>query len=457
MKLVICIALFVIVLAGVYSWLKKYTRVMYNESDKSVLNPSRGFYYPIKSENYNDIVNAKEKQMTLLFVMYDIEAFKEKPLSDQKLYELEQCFINARIHGLKIIFRMAYGFESTSKEPHDMQTIQQHIVQVTPILQKNEDILFVVQAGVLGPWGEWHSSTFGNPPNLEARKNVINFLENALPKHTYINVRRPSFVRDMFKNETANRKNAYAGHGISKVGWHNDALLSTESDMGTYHDKLSRNEELAWSKEHNLYVPFGGEMSTLSSYSKAENALSEFESLHTTYLNSEYNKDVLADWKNSQIEGVNAFDHIEKRLGYRLSLSNTIAKKRIKPEGKLRIWLSIINVGFAPIYCDYIVELILQSPYGELHRVPIDVDIRNCHPNDKKSRMYAAISIPKNIKDGQTWNLGLKISDPIEALATDDRYNVKISTNHIEYVDGINYFAKYIVEDGNLIWKTNRR
>lgn len=32
-----------------------------------------------------------------------------------------------------------------------------HLDQLKPLLEKNKDILHVVQVGMIGAWGEWHS------------------------------------------------------------------------------------------------------------------------------------------------------------------------------------------------------------------------------------------------------------------------------------------------------------
>ena len=82
-----------------------------------------------------------------------------------------------------------------------MDRILGHIRQLGKVFQENRDVLFGVQAGFLGPWGEWHGSNWGNPPSLQARRTVLFALLDAVPEPITVHVRRPMFIRDIFAGE----------------------------------------------------------------------------------------------------------------------------------------------------------------------------------------------------------------------------------------------------------------
>src|SRR5437588_1644188 len=63
----------------------------------------------------------------------------------------------------------------------------------------------------------------------------------------------PSFVRDIFAGEggaALTEKTAYSGSGLSRTGWHDDALLALPTDLGTYAQPgWDRSEERRVGKE----------------------------------------------------------------------------------------------------------------------------------------------------------------------------------------------------------------
>src|SRR5580658_10134991 len=52
-----------------------------------------------------------------------------------------------------------------------IDVISGHIDQLAPILLKNKDLVFSLEAGFIGTWGEWHDSTSGN--DMAAAHKVV--------------------------------------------------------------------------------------------------------------------------------------------------------------------------------------------------------------------------------------------------------------------------------------------
>src|SRR6185436_18920315 len=140
---------------------------------------------------------------------------------------LRSALASARRHGLKAIVRAAYGFSGRDyrSDPKDMARILGHIRQLADVFRENRDVLFGVQAGFLGPWGEWHGSNWGDPPSLEARRAVLFGLLDVVPAPISVNVRRPMFIRDIFADERGGSEltgtSAHSGSRLSRTGWHN--------------------------------------------------------------------------------------------------------------------------------------------------------------------------------------------------------------------------------------------
>ena len=65
--------------------------------------------------------------------------------------------------GTRLMIRFIYNFGPTANgrdAPIDL--ISTHIDQLAPILLKNRDLIFALEAGFIGTWGEWHHSLNGN-------------------------------------------------------------------------------------------------------------------------------------------------------------------------------------------------------------------------------------------------------------------------------------------------------
>jgi fibronectin type 3 domain-containing protein len=316
---------------------------------EKINNPERGWYSEFTTDDVDGMDSLKAKGIDNVMLLADFGSFKSTAISENKLQDIRNAFTRARKFGLGVIFHAAYDFDGVSNpEPKDISIIKNHIAQLKPIFTENEDILFCVQAGFLGPWGEWHTSYYGDPPSLSARTAVLTALMNAVPKSRQIEVRRPMFIRDMYPKQMLSASTAFNQSNFARTGYHDDALLSTEDENGTYVDpSFSRKAELNWADNHDKYTPFVGESDELSSYSDPDNAVYELGKLHAQILNSEYLPEVLNKWKNTTYQGANTFDYISKHLGYRFVLSSASLNRSIEKGGALHLMLRFQNTGFA--------------------------------------------------------------------------------------------------------------
>ena len=268
-------------------------------------NPERGFYVQRAAEDPGDLTDLRAGGITLVLLTLDLKLYRSRPLDDAKLSVLDEALHLIREAGLKVIFRAAYGFTDADYrvDPADLALISGHIAAISKVLTAHAPWIFAVQAGMLGPWGEWHGSTHGDPPSLKARLAVANAWINRLPAKIFLQVRRPMFLRDMSLD-------------LKRCGSHNDALLANPDDMGTYAEPgWDRVRELQWCFESLKSVPFGGETVPDSETTQPPQVLDELQSLHTTYLNSGYHGGTLAKWKQSEMTSGNLHDIGTRRLG----------------------------------------------------------------------------------------------------------------------------------------------
>lgn len=282
----------------------------YGPSTEEHGNPERGFYVQCAAEDTGGLTDLRSQGVSLVLLTLDLKHYRNRGLDEAKLSVLDEAMHRIREAGLKVIFRAAYGFTDADYrvDPADLALIRGHIAAISKALVTHAPWVFAVQAGMLGPWGEWHGSVHGNPPSLDARLAVVRtWLEN-LPEKILIQVRRPAFLRDMAVD-------------LKRCGFHNDALLAMPNDMGTYAEPgWDRARELKWCETSLKGVPFGGETVPDSEATPPAQVLGELETLHATFLNSGYHNGTLAKWKRSEMDDGNLYDIVKRRLGYRLAL-----------------------------------------------------------------------------------------------------------------------------------------
>jgi hypothetical protein len=418
------------------------TERLFQQSESNLTNPERGFYSPQTTARMRGLAQLREQGVSLVLVEMDLRAFKERELTREKLDELRAAFAAARQAGLKVIFRAAYGFTDRDyrADPRDLHRILGHIGQIGIVLTENADTLFAVQAGFLGPWGEWHGSNWGDPPSLDVRRAMLFGLLDSVPAPIPIQVRRPMFIRDIFATEPGGLDStdaaAFGGSRLSRVGWHDDAFLALPDDMGTYVEPAwDRERELRWCDQHDRYVPFGGETVGPSGPTPIEQVVREMELLHLSYLNIAYHPKTLQRWRESQFRGQDAFGYIERRIGYRLVAQKLRYSTEARAGGQLSFELTLTNAGFASP------QLPRVFTVGLIHGARIErlalhnVDPRQWGPWSGNIIVRGEMPIPNNFIDNGMAELAIQLADPSPRLRNDGRYAIRLANDGVPFLE----------------------
>ena len=181
---------------------------------------------------------------------------------------------------------------------------------------------------------------------------MLSGLLDAVPEPIPVQVRRPMFIRDIFAEEPGGtgltEATAYGRSRLGRVGWHDDALLSLPTDMGTYAQPgWDRERELQWCSNHGRFTPFGGETVPPSARTPIAQVVRELELLHACYLNSAYHRGTLEAWRNSEYRGLTGLEYVGRRLGHRLVADRLAYTPTVAPGGELKVVLDLHNAGFA--------------------------------------------------------------------------------------------------------------
>ena len=401
-------------------------KVKYEPSDNIIFNPERGFYTQLTSQaeksplTLDILKEIKSKGQSLILRMYYLKKFRDKKLSKAELDLVRNDFKVLRKAGMKEIVRFAYS-QKIGKPDAPLSIILKHIQQLKSILRANSDVIAVMQAGFIGAWGEWHSSTNGLDTNTN-RKKILFAVLNALPKTRMVQVRTPHFKREIFNRKTPLAKQeAYSETMYSRVGHHNDCFVADWSDYGTYTDTVEEKNYLA----HDcMYVPMGGETCNPCSYSDCGNTIYQMKRLHWSFINSGYHPIVIRGWKSGECINV-----IKKEIGYRLELLSGEYSDSLKPGEAFKYNIKLTNTGFASLYNPRNVELILKNyTNSQKYAVKLPVDPRFWKSGDTLD-VKGRVGVPLNIFSGE-YSVYLNLPDPEPLLHNRPDYSIQFANKN---------------------------
>lgn len=394
------------------------------ESDDWVKNHYQGGYIQVSTQEPQEVYEIKKENPTcyLLLVACDLrDEIEAEQISESGIDNLRQTLIIAQELGCSVIFRAAYDFDDEYEEPQ-FTVILEHIKQIGSILNEYKDCIAGVQAGMLGPYGEWHSSAYSE--NKEYYLQVITAWQNVLDKEIPISLRRQQFIRDA----------AEAGIDTTRIGIYNDGMFSSESDLGTYRGEYNREFELSWSKK-NIYVPFnGGEMPYVTEYSNISNVVAEARQLKLSYLNLMYNTEVWKLWDSQTYEGMTGSEYLKKYLGIRPWVSTLSISENFTKRKNIQIDVDLCNSGFADMNEEYTAYFVMK--YDD-RTIESKADIKKIDTN--RWMICGTIINGEYRKDKGNVEIGVRI-----CRGTDDNryYSVQLANEGSRFEDGINWLLE---------------
>ncbi|MFU8859803.1 MAG: DUF4832 domain-containing protein [Cyclonatronaceae bacterium] len=325
---------------------QQLVEIDYLPTDEIITNPERGFHVFTEwrpgssSLSVQQLIGYRNDTRSLIIRNYTLSSWKDAPLSENFLNIVRQDFNAARQAGIKVVLRFRYSTNIGDPDA-PLDIIKTHLDQLKPVFEEHYDVIALMDAGFIGAWGEWHSST-NNLTNTAARKEVLFKILEVLPEPRFVNVRTPGYKMFIFNKFTPlTEEDAYTGSYISRTGHHNDGFLASSTDLGTYgnveYEKNYLNQE-------NRFVPMGGETGGVSEgeYYKCDNALKEMALLRWSHLNRGWYGPTLQSWIND-----GCMPEVERRLGYRFVLQNGVYTSQVAPGNLLSFELNLVNEGWA--------------------------------------------------------------------------------------------------------------
>ncbi|MCF6284882.1 MAG: DUF4874 domain-containing protein, partial [Candidatus Hydrogenedentes bacterium] len=170
-----------------------------------------------------------------------LDDFIDGPISEEKLAFLQRSLDRCRDTGIKVLLRFAYEKNMKKERGPTAERILAHLDQLAPLIQSNKDIIYVFQAGFVGAWGEWHSSTHRIEEDHAALAAILAKELEVVPEDRMIQLRiLPRYKRWVLDAPILdalvelNEQNAFSGIPAARIALADDGFLANQSDGGTW-------------------------------------------------------------------------------------------------------------------------------------------------------------------------------------------------------------------------------
>jgi len=394
--------------------------ISFAPSDGIILNPERGFYATTNLVDVQDLSGLRGSGVTLVHSYVRLDDYRTADIPSSLLTQATAGFAQARHAGVKVILRFAYNFGPyPDSEPDAPKAwVIKHIGELQPLIAANADVIAVVQAGFIGAWGEWHTST-NDLTAPDTRQEILETLLDAVPASRSVQLRYPAYKRAIY-GEPLTAATAFDGSRAARVGHHNDCFVSSDTGVGTYPD-----DQIDFYRDYlatdTAFVPMGGETCAVDApRSECQSTLAEMTKLHFSYINREFQADVVASWQP-------CMDQLQKRLGYRLLLKTAELPERARPGGSFTFAAQLENQGFAAPFNARPVYLVLRGGSVSQHVLLTGADPRRWL---RDGTLQARVRLPSSLSPG-TYTLGLWLPDAAESLQGRAEYALQLANTGV--------------------------
>jgi len=377
--------------------------INYTEDTSVIFNPERGWQKytdnnsTLSSSTLNSWKNGVDK-VSVIYRGFYLNNFINSNISQSYLDGLQADFNLIRNAEMKVLVRFSYtqSTSCTTCQPTKAQILS-HIQQLLPVLNANKDVIFALQIGFIGAYGEWYytnSTEFGNQSytgytnaQWQNRKEICDALLNNTD--IQLQLRYPYAKNKMYGNNY-----------LENAGYFNDAFLNIYGDEGFFPigqnatpSQTQINEVLQQTVSNSMV----GETNGLNTpRTDCTNAVAELNLYNYTLLNRDYYLPVINNWVSQ-----GCYDQITKSLGYRFIMKsatftsdshNLHAELSVRNDGfttpfkKRNVFLVFKNVQTGVLY-KYLINTDIKTWFYEL-TVPTDVDTSTLPDGNYTTYLY---------------------------------------------------------------------
>jgi hypothetical protein len=351
------------------------------------------------------------------------------PLSESMLKDMDERLEAYAGTGMRLLLRFTYNFGPIGPGAMDapVEVISQNIDQVAPIVLRHKDLVFALEAGFIGTWGEWHDSTSGNN-NAAAHQIVLD------KERSYFSGSFPILVRD------AGDLVEYTGTLVPQpgLGMHDDFYASNSTDAATWVTCSVRSgfcvpgyttEQLQiYGSNVSTQVMFAGEFGQVYPLLQSCSALDQYS--YTYHPQSITLHPGAAVGAELQAEG--CVQSFYNKVGTRIVLQNATVIGDAAPGGRLYVAATMINEGYGRVIRRRPGRLVLLQNGQEVAQFSIPtarMDLRTLasSANPVASTFQFEVTLPETLLPGPV-SMTLLFRDPAPSLSDQPQYALPLNS-----------------------------
>jgi hypothetical protein len=353
------------------------------------------------------------------------------PLSVSMLKDIQTRIAAFAGTGIRLMVRFTYNFGPIGPGAMDVpiNVISEHIDQVAPILLQNKDLIFALEVGFIGTWGEWHDSTNGND-TAAAHKIVLD------KERSYFNGVFPILVR------TPGDLTQY-NEGLTPapgLGSHDDYYASNSTDAGTFVNcdkgagfcvpQYTSDQLRSYEASVASTVMFAGEFGALYPALQTCSALDDYSYM---YHAQSITLQISPASVGAELENEGCALSFYNKVGTRIELQEVTIDGSPTASGQLHLAITLANTGYGRVIRPRPVTLLLVSEGRIVARFPIalaNMDLRQLESSATlvPQTFKINVTLPPTFPTSGSVSAVLLIPDPAASLAPLPAYTLPLNS-----------------------------
>jgi len=344
------------------------------------------------------------------------------PLSASMLSDIEAGIASYGGTGIRLLIRFIYNFGPIGSGARDVPAslIATHIDQLAPMLLRQKDLIFALEAGFIGTWGEWHNSTSGNDTDA-ARRTVLD--------------RELLHFRNVFPIQVRFAAHLLAYTGTTtpspQLGLHDDYFASSPLDQFTWawRDGYTSQEQWDYAVAVGGTAMVVGEFGALYPPLQTCSALDDFS---LTFHLQSISLFIYPPEVATAIQAQGCLLRFLNKVGTRIEAQRVTITGNPVPGGTVHVAVTMANTGYGRVIRARPAKVVLASNGTVLQQTSIPLS-----QMDLRLLASAATPVPRTFEFDVTLpgvlpsgplTLSLLIPDPALSLASQAAYTLPLNS-----------------------------
>jgi Domain of unknown function (DUF4874)/Domain of unknown function (DUF4832) len=353
------------------------------------------------------------------------------PLSTAMLNDMNSRLAAYAGTGVRLLLCFIYNFGPVGPGAMDapINVISENIDQIAPILLQNQDLIFSMEAGFIGTWGEWHDSTNGNDTPA-AQATVLDKESSYFGGVFPILVRYPGDLIQYTGTSTPS----------NEIGLY-DAYYASDSDDGGTWDTCSPGAG---------YCLSGYTVGQLQSYAEAVSTTTVFQGEFGAEDSTLQTCDALASYSYTyhpqsfalfpyptaiatELQDEGCALSFYNQIGTRIELQNVTISGNPTANGQLQFSVTLVNTGYGRVIRQRPATLVFLSAGSVVAQIPIplsQIDLRQLASSATPVPQTFAVNVtlPATFPSSGPVSVSLWMPDPAPSLTAQPAYALPLNS-----------------------------